>query len=124
MVTLIEEGKVRAAGVSNFDVPLLDRCEAIGHVDSLQPPLSLLINRSGAEHKRPAVVREPRHGRPQLQPDASPACFTARFAADRVASLATDDWRRRAPEFQQPNLGRNLALRDALRPIATRIHEH
>jgi len=34
--------------------------------------------------------------------------------------LANDDWRRRAPEFQQPSLRRNLALRDALRPIATR----
>ena len=30
---LIEEGKVRAAGVSNFDVSLLDRCEAIRHVE-------------------------------------------------------------------------------------------
>ncbi len=35
MVKLVEEGKVRAAGVSNFDVPLLGRCEAIRHVDSL-----------------------------------------------------------------------------------------
>ncbi|HEY9229414.1 MAG TPA: aldo/keto reductase, partial [Gemmatimonadaceae bacterium] len=37
MVSLVEEGKVRAIGVSNFDVPLLERCEAIRHVDSLQP---------------------------------------------------------------------------------------
>ncbi len=33
MVKLVEEGKVRAAGVSNFDTRLLDRCEAIRHVD-------------------------------------------------------------------------------------------
>src|SRR4029450_13450200 len=32
--------------------------------------------------------------------------------------MPPDDWRRRAPYFQEPNLGRNLALRDALRPIA------
>jgi aryl-alcohol dehydrogenase-like predicted oxidoreductase len=37
-----------------------------------------------------------------------------------VARLAPDDWRRRSPEFQAPNLDRNLALRDALRPIAQR----
>src|SRR5712692_8760815 len=37
MVRLVEEGKVRAAGVSNFDVPLLERCEAIRRVDSLKP---------------------------------------------------------------------------------------
>jgi diketogulonate reductase-like aldo/keto reductase len=32
MTRLIEQGKVRAAGVSNIDVRLLDRCEAIGCV--------------------------------------------------------------------------------------------
>jgi aryl-alcohol dehydrogenase-like predicted oxidoreductase len=37
-----------------------------------------------------------------------------------VSSLAADDWRRRSPEFQQPNLRRNLLLRDALGPIAKR----
>jgi aryl-alcohol dehydrogenase-like predicted oxidoreductase len=42
------------------------------------------------------------------------------FTADRMAQLAADDWRRRGPEFQEPKLGRNLALRDALRPIAAR----
>ncbi|OLE62204.1 MAG: hypothetical protein AUG04_11095 [Deltaproteobacteria bacterium 13_1_20CM_2_69_21] len=34
--------------------------------------------------------------------------------------MAADDWRRRNPEFQEPHLSRNLALRDALRPIAAR----
>ena len=42
MVELIEEGKVRWGGVSNFDVDMLERCEEIRHVDSLQPPLSLI----------------------------------------------------------------------------------
>src|SRR5437016_368454 len=40
--------------------------------------------------------------------------------AARVAALAPDDWRRRSPQFQQPALGKNLALRDALKPIARR----
>jgi len=37
--------------------------------------------------------------------------------------MAPDDWRRHGPEFQEPNLSRNLALRDALgtdRPAARR----
>src|SRR5213593_1693790 len=42
MVGLVEEGKARAIGVSNFDVALLQRCEAIRHVDSLQPPFSMI----------------------------------------------------------------------------------
>ena len=42
MAALVSEGKVRWAGVSNFDVGLLERCEAISHVDCVQPELSLL----------------------------------------------------------------------------------
>ena len=34
--------------------------------------------------------------------------------------MAEDDWRRHSPEFNSPNLERNIALRDALRPIAER----
>lgn len=42
MAELVAEGKVRWAGVSNFSVELLERCETIRHVDSLSPELSLL----------------------------------------------------------------------------------
>src|SRR5438132_2520715 len=38
--------------------------------------------------------------------------LTDSFTAARVSALAQDDWRRRAVEFQEPNLSRNLALRD------------
>ena len=43
MVGLLEEGLVRAIGVSNFDRPLIERCEAIRHVDSLQQEFSMLV---------------------------------------------------------------------------------
>ena len=117
MAKLVEEGKVRAAGVSNFDVSLLDRCEAIRHVDSLQPPFSL-INRGAAEREIPwcasrgtgVICYSPMHS----------GLLTDSFTAEGVGALAQDDWRRRAPEFQQPNLSRNLLLRDALRSIAKR----
>ncbi len=46
--------------------------------------------------------------------------LTDSFTAARVAALAPDDWRRRSPQFQQPALGKNVALRDALKPIARR----
>ena len=42
MAELVDEGKARWIGVSNFDVEQLARCEAVRHVDSVQPPLSLL----------------------------------------------------------------------------------
>ena len=68
MARLVDEGKVRAAGVSNFDVALLERCEAIRHVDSLQPPFSLI--RREAARRRDPLVRGARHRRHLLQPDA------------------------------------------------------
>ena len=117
IVKLIDEGKIRAAGVSNFDVRLLDRCEAVRHVDSLQPPFSL-INRVAGEREIPWCASH----------DTGVICYspmqsgllTENFTTDCVAALPADDWRRRAQAFQQPHLARSLALRDALRPIARR----
>jgi aryl-alcohol dehydrogenase-like predicted oxidoreductase len=117
MARLVEEGKVRAAGVSNFNVDLLERCEAVRHVDSLQPPFSM-INRAAGEKLLP-WCKSLNTGVICYSPMQS-GLLTEAFTADRVAKLASDDWRRRAAEFQEPRLSRNLALRDALRPIAAR----
>lgn len=46
--------------------------------------------------------------------------LTESFSAERVAKMPQDDWRKRSDEFQQPKLGRNIGLRDALHPIAKR----
>jgi aryl-alcohol dehydrogenase-like predicted oxidoreductase len=117
MKRLIEEGKVRAGGVSNFTVPLLERCERVRHVDSLQPPFSLIRREAEQElipwcagHGTGVIVYSPMQA----------GLLTDRFTAERVSKFAPDDWRRNSPEFQEPNLGRNLRLRDALRPIAKR----
>lgn len=117
MLRLVEQGKVRVPGVCNFPVELLERCERMRHVDSLQPPFSM-IRRNYGEHELPWC----------LEHNAGVICYspmqsgllTDTFSAGRVSKLAADDWRRRSPEYQQPNLGRNLALRDALKPIARR----
>jgi len=118
MVELVEEGKVRWLGVCNFDVPRLEACEAIRHVDSLQPPLSLL-NR----HARLELVpwaREHGTGVIAYSPMAS-GLLTGSFNLEGLDRLAEDDWRRKAPPFQEPALSRNLALVEALGSIASRL---
>jgi aryl-alcohol dehydrogenase-like predicted oxidoreductase len=117
MVRLQEEGKVRAIGVSNFDRSLLERCEAVHHVDSLQPPFSLIRRDAASEllgwceqHETGVIVYSPMQS----------GILTDRFSAERVASLAPNDWRRRSREFLPPAVSRNIELRDALRPIAER----
>ncbi|HEY0153311.1 MAG TPA: aldo/keto reductase [Longimicrobium sp.] len=117
MLRLVDEGKVRWAGVSNFDVELLERCDALRHVDSLQPPFSL-IRRDAAgaeipwslEHETGVIVYSPMQS----------GLLTDRWSMERVNTLAEDDWRRGSADFQMPNIERNLALRDALGPIAER----
>jgi aryl-alcohol dehydrogenase-like predicted oxidoreductase len=117
MARLIKEGKVRAGGVSNFDVGLLERAERVRHVDSLQPPFSLIHRQSGADvipwsaaHGTGVIVYSPMQS----------GILTDSFSRGRVDQMDAHDWRRRNPEFKQPLLSRNLALRDALRPIASR----
>ena len=49
LVRLNEEGKIRYVGVCNFDVPLLQKCNAIAPVQSLQPPYNLLRRKIESE---------------------------------------------------------------------------
>ena len=117
MARLIEEGKVRWAGLSNFGVDLLERCERVRHVDSFQPPLSLIRRDAGAE----LIPWCERNGTGVIVYSPMQAgLLTDRFSLERVRSLPADDWRTRSPEFTSPKVERNVAVRDALKPIAAR----
>jgi aryl-alcohol dehydrogenase-like predicted oxidoreductase len=116
LLELKAEGKVRAVGLSNHSVERLEAAEALGHVDSLQPPFSLINRAAGADvipwcdkHQTAVIVYSPMQS----------GLLTGAFTAERVASLPDDDWRQHSPEFTT-RLDANLALADALIPIAKR----
>jgi aryl-alcohol dehydrogenase-like predicted oxidoreductase len=117
MGRLIDAGKVRYGGLSNFDVALLEQCERVRHVASLQPPFSLLRRDAAADvipwcarHRTGVIVYSPMQA----------GILTDSFSAERVARLAPGDWRRQSPYFRSPALEHNLAVRDGLVPIARR----
>ncbi|HXP96316.1 MAG TPA: aldo/keto reductase [Telmatospirillum sp.] len=119
LLDLKREGKVRAVGLSNHNIAQLTAAEAIGHVDTLQPPFSAIRRGVGAaelpwcaEHNTGVIVYSPMQS----------GLLTGTFNTLRAANLPKNDWRSRSPEFTGEGLSRNLALAEALRPIAAR-HE-
>jgi len=117
MAGLQQAGKVRAIGLSNHGLAQLEAAEGIAHVDSLQPPFSLIRREAASElipwcaaHRTGVIVYSPMQA----------GLLTGAITAERVASMPADDWRRANPEFQSPRLEANLALVAALRPVAER----
>jgi aryl-alcohol dehydrogenase-like predicted oxidoreductase len=118
MGELIQLGKVRWAGVSNFDMDQLRRCESIRHVDSLQPPLNIL-NPAARKDVIP-WCRQQGVGVIAYAPLAN-GMLTGKFNRQATSQLAPDDWRRRSPNFNEPALSRNLQVIDGLRPLASNL---
>lgn len=118
MVDLIEEGKVRWAGLSNFDVALLERCSSIRHVDSLQVPLNL-INRAALTEVIPWCAS---HGTGVITygPLAT-GLLTGTLDRKRIASFTGDDRRRSLPRFQEPQLSAILGFVDSLKGTADHL---
>jgi aryl-alcohol dehydrogenase-like predicted oxidoreductase len=117
MGELVEEGKTRAVGVSNYDVELLERCEAVRHVDSYQPELNLIAR--DAEDGI-AWCRANGTGVIVYSPMRS-GLLTGTSTPERWAALPDDDWRRGHADFQEPALSRNLALVEQFRRIAQEL---
>jgi aryl-alcohol dehydrogenase-like predicted oxidoreductase len=117
MNDLKTEGKVRAIGLSNHDVKQLDAAEAVAHVDSLQPPFSLIAREAAAdlipwcaENGTGVIVYSPMQS----------GLLSGSMTEERIKSLPDDDWRSGHEDFTGDKGRRNLALADALRPVAER----
>jgi len=117
VMRLKQEGKIRWGGVSNFSKAQLETIAKHGTPTSLQPPYSLVS--------------------PEIESDALPYCgqhnigvivyspmrnglLSGKMTKERVADFPDDDFRRRSPHFQEPNLSRNLAMVEKLREIGNR----
>jgi aryl-alcohol dehydrogenase-like predicted oxidoreductase len=114
MAELQREGKVRWIGVSNFNVAQLERALKIAPITSLQPPYSA-INRSVEAEILPFCQK---HGIGVI--NYSPmqsGLLTGAMTKDRVAAMPDDDFRKKAKNFNEPLLSRNLELAELLRSI-------
>jgi aryl-alcohol dehydrogenase-like predicted oxidoreductase len=109
-------GKIRWIGVSNFNVAQMKRVQAIAPITSLQPPYSML--RPAVEAEILPYCAENGIGVINYSPMVS-GLLTGRMSADRVAKMPADDWRRKAAEFNEPRLSRNLKLVEVLREIGS-----
>lgn len=114
---LIEQGKVRYAGVSNFNVAQLERVQQIHPVTSLQPPYNMLER--GMEEELLDYCAANRIGVVAYSPMKA-GLLTGKYTKERVANLPHEDWRRGSDEFKEPRLSANLNLIEQLRPIAKR----
>jgi aryl-alcohol dehydrogenase-like predicted oxidoreductase len=114
---LKEEGKIRWAGVSNFNLGQLQRIHRIAAPTSLQPPYSIIS--------------------PEIEDEILPYCqsnqigvivyspmksglLSGKMTRERIAAMPGDDHRRRMPHFQEPKLTRNLKLAELLGTIGSR----
>ncbi|HEX9696465.1 MAG TPA: aldo/keto reductase [Actinomycetota bacterium] len=122
MADLASEGLVRAIGVSNFPVPLIEACEQIRHVDSLQPHVSLL-HRSNLDLVRWCGERQ--IGTVAYSPLA---CGLLSGTITSESTFDRNDWRSGErgfqlyePLFGPANVKGNLATVERLRPVAERL---
>src|SRR5262249_38766996 len=117
LARLKQEGKVRWIGVSNFNAEQLERARRIAPVTSLQPPYSAISPEVEAatlpycaEHGIGVISYSPMKN----------GLLAGRMTKQRVADLPQDDFRRRNPAFQEPQISRNLALAELMKTIAVR----
>lgn len=116
MAALADEGLVGSIGVSNFDRELIERCETVRHVDSLQQEFSMLVLQ---DRELIRWCGERGTGVVTYGPLAYGLLTGAITAA---TTFARGDHRgERSELFSRANLGRSLAVVEAMRPIAERL---
>jgi aryl-alcohol dehydrogenase-like predicted oxidoreductase len=123
MASLVEEGIVSHIGVSNFGRKLIERCERVRHVDSLQPPFSMLRREGRGDlfefcaHNGTGII---------CYGPLAYGLLTGAFTTE--TTFSDDDWRggghgMRAYDilFAPGKFEQSLAVVEELKPVAARI---
>jgi aryl-alcohol dehydrogenase-like predicted oxidoreductase len=117
MAELQREGKVRWIGASNFSVAQMERAMKIAPITSLQPPYSM-INRAVEAEILPfceangigVINYSPMHS----------GLLTGAMTKERVAAFPENDFRKKAKNYQEPQLTKNLELAELMKTIGAR----
>jgi len=122
MAALVEEGLVRHIGVSNFDRELIERCEAVRHVDSLQAEFSMLNleNRDLIRWCGQNGIGVVCYGPLAYGLLTGAIAADTRFAPTDFRS-GHDEWDYWQNLYAPGKIERSLAVVDAIRPIAERL---
>lgn len=116
MMKLKEEGKIKYAGASNFNVSQMKRAMKIGKITSLQPPYSMLER--GVEKDTLKYCNENDIGVVAYSP-LQTGLLTGKFKEDSVENMPDDDWRKtKSPHFKEPLYTTNLEFVEKLKGLA------
>ncbi len=100
MCILVDEGKIRAIGVSNFNVQQLERIKKIRLPASLQPPYCI-FRREIEKEILPWCIEN----------NVGVICYSPmyygllaeKFDRERISKMSDDDWRKKLPELNENN---------------------
>jgi aryl-alcohol dehydrogenase-like predicted oxidoreductase len=115
MDKLVQDGKVRYVGLSNYNVPLLEASLSVRHVDSLQPPYSIL--RPAVEKEILPYCLEKGIGVVAYSPLTS-GLLSGNYTYD--TKFSDDDWRSRNAAHTGEGLRKNVDRVEKLKVIASR----
>ncbi|WP_182546137.1 aldo/keto reductase [Halosaccharopolyspora lacisalsi] len=111
---MVDEGKIRHVGVSNYDADQMAAFDRTRPVETLQPPYHLF--RRGIEREVLPYTREHDVGVLVYSPLAS-GLLTGRMS--RETTFESDDWRAQSSAFQGETFRRNLEVVDRLSEFAS-----
>lgn len=113
---LREAGKIRAIGISNFNLDQIKEDNADGYVDVVEDEFSLLHQ----DHLTEGMLDYLRDHQISFVPyfPLASGLLTGKYVQD--VSFPADDIRSQIADFKQPRYGKILAAVDQVRPIADR----